>query len=40
MQDFANAADAYGQLVRVVPEADEYKIYHVQSLIKAGAMAV
>lgn len=36
MQDFANAADAYGQLVQVVPDVDEYKIYHVQSLIKAG----
>ncbi|CAE7808293.1 ttc30a, partial [Symbiodinium sp. CCMP2456] len=36
MQDFASAADIYGQLVQVVPEIDEYKIYHVQSLIKAG----
>ena len=36
MQDFASAADAYGQLVQVVPDVDEYKIYHVQSLIKAG----
>eukprot|EP00913_Durusdinium_trenchii_P024818 g23294.t1 len=36
MQDFANAADTYGQLVQVVPDVDEYKIYHVQSLIKAG----
>ena len=40
MQDFGNAADTYGQLVRVVPEVDEYKIYLVQSLIKAGATEI
>eukprot|EP00931_Biecheleriopsis_adriatica_P094237 TRINITY_DN6790_c0_g1_i3.p1 TRINITY_DN6790_c0_g1~~TRINITY_DN6790_c0_g1_i3.p1 ORF type:complete len:646 (+),score=188.81 TRINITY_DN6790_c0_g1_i3:85-2022(+) len=36
MQDFHNAAETYGQLVQAVPEVDDYKIYHVQSLIKAG----
>lgn len=32
MQDFASAADIYGQLVQVVPEVDEYKIYHAARL--------
>eukprot|EP00929_Paragymnodinium_shiwhaense_P065764 TRINITY_DN3294_c0_g1_i1.p1 TRINITY_DN3294_c0_g1~~TRINITY_DN3294_c0_g1_i1.p1 ORF type:complete len:647 (-),score=220.34 TRINITY_DN3294_c0_g1_i1:73-2013(-) len=36
MQDFPNAADCYGRLTVAVPEVDEYKIYHVQSLMKAG----
>eukprot|EP00931_Biecheleriopsis_adriatica_P094236 TRINITY_DN6790_c0_g1_i2.p1 TRINITY_DN6790_c0_g1~~TRINITY_DN6790_c0_g1_i2.p1 ORF type:complete len:646 (+),score=188.67 TRINITY_DN6790_c0_g1_i2:123-2060(+) len=36
MQDFHNAAETYGQLVQAVPEVDDYKVYHVQSLIKAG----
>merc|ERR1719223_1953016 len=36
MQDFHNAAETYGQLVQAAPEVDEYKVYHVQSLVKAG----
>merc|ERR1719162_898992 len=35
-QDFHNAAQAYAQLVDACPEVDEYKIYQVQSLMKAG----
>jgi len=35
-QDFHNAAQAYSQLVEACPEVDEYKVYHVQSLMKAG----
>merc|ERR1719221_2521701 len=36
MQDFHNASQTYGQLVQACPEIDEYKVYHVQSLMKAG----
>jgi len=36
MQDFQNASGAYAQLVQACPEVDEYKIYQVQSLMKAG----
>mmetsp|Transcript_11778 Transcript_11778/g.26674 ORF Transcript_11778/g.26674 Transcript_11778/m.26674 type:complete len:646 (+) Transcript_11778:99-2036(+) len=36
VQDFANAANTYGQLVQVCQEVDEYKIYHIQSLMRAG----
>merc|ERR1719160_846400 len=36
MQDFANAAEAYGNLIACCPDVDDYKIYHVQSLMKAG----
>lgn len=36
MQDFHNSADIYGQLVQAAPDVDEYKVYQVQSLIKAG----
>jgi len=36
MQDFQQAAEAYAQLVQACPEVDEYKIYQVQSLMKAG----
>ncbi|CAE8596980.1 unnamed protein product, partial [Polarella glacialis] len=36
MQDFHNSASTYGQLVQSCPEVDEYKVYHVQSLMKAG----
>lgn len=35
-QDFANAAATYSQLTAACPDVDEYKIYHVQSLMKAG----
>ena len=35
-QDFPNASNTYGQLTQAVPEVDEYKIYYVQSLMKAG----
>jgi len=36
MQDFANASNIYGQLTQACPDIDEYKVYHVQSLMKAG----
>jgi len=36
MQDFQNAQNIYGQLTQMCPEVDDYKIYHVQSLMKAG----
>merc|ERR1719428_389588 len=35
-QDFQNASQAYGQLTQACPDADDYKIYHAQSLMKAG----
>lgn len=35
MQDFASASQTYDQLVRCC-DVDEYKIYHIQSLMKAG----
>jgi len=35
-QDFHNASQAYSQLVEACPDVDEYKIYQVQSLMKAG----
>jgi tetratricopeptide repeat protein 30 len=35
-QNFHQASQAYGQLVEVCPDVDEYKIHHVQSLMKAG----
>lgn len=37
MQDFANAASSYSQLTEACPDVDEYKIFHVQILMKAGA---
>jgi len=36
MQDFHNASQSYGALTQACPEVDEYKIYQVQSLLKAG----
>eukprot|EP00448_Togula_jolla_P040374 CAMPEP_0170631880 /NCGR_PEP_ID=MMETSP0224-20130122/34933_1 /TAXON_ID=285029 /ORGANISM="Togula jolla, Strain CCCM 725" /LENGTH=629 /DNA_ID=CAMNT_0010960361 /DNA_START=96 /DNA_END=1985 /DNA_ORIENTATION=+ len=36
MQDFHNASQTYGQLTQACPEVDEYKIYHIQSLMKAS----
>lgn len=36
MQDFHNAAQTYGTLCQACTEIDEYKVYHVQSLMKAG----
>jgi len=35
-QNFHSAAEAYASLTAACPEVDEYKIYHVQSLMKAG----
>jgi tetratricopeptide repeat protein 30 len=35
-QDFHNASQAYGQLVQACPGVDDYKIYQVQALMKAG----
>ena len=36
MQDYANAADMYDQLTKFYPSVDSYKLYHAQSLFKAG----
>lgn len=36
MQDYANAADMYEQLTSFYPTQDHYKLYHAQSLFKAG----
>jgi len=36
MQAFQQAAESYGNLTEACPDVDEYKIYHVQSLMKAG----
>eukprot|EP00746_Dinoflagellata_sp_MGD_P071276 gnl/MRDRNA2_/MRDRNA2_29060_c0_seq1.p1 gnl/MRDRNA2_/MRDRNA2_29060_c0~~gnl/MRDRNA2_/MRDRNA2_29060_c0_seq1.p1 ORF type:complete len:643 (-),score=152.81 gnl/MRDRNA2_/MRDRNA2_29060_c0_seq1:233-2161(-) len=35
-QNFPSAAQIYSQLVQVCPDVDEYKVYHVQSLMKSG----
>jgi tetratricopeptide repeat protein 30 len=37
MQDFRMAATMYEQLIRYFPEVNEYRVYHAQSLYKAGA---
>jgi tetratricopeptide repeat protein 30 len=39
MQDFHNSVSMYEQLVKYYPEVEEYKIYHAQSLYKAGMYA-
>lgn len=36
MQDFTSAASVYQQLSQVCPEVEEYKTYHIQSMVKAG----
>jgi len=36
MQDFPNAVETYQNLVQFHPDFDEYKVYYVQSLMKAG----
>mmetsp|Transcript_1766 Transcript_1766/g.3945 ORF Transcript_1766/g.3945 Transcript_1766/m.3945 type:complete len:648 (-) Transcript_1766:178-2121(-) len=36
MQDFQSAASIYGQLTQACPESDEYKVYHIQALLKSG----
>jgi tetratricopeptide repeat protein 30 len=36
MQDFRSAAQTYEQLVSVVPDVEEYKLYYAQCLYKAG----
>jgi tetratricopeptide repeat protein 30 len=36
IQDYANASDIYDQLTKFYPEVDSYKLYHAQSLYKAG----
>jgi tetratricopeptide repeat protein 30 len=33
--DFANAAECYGELSTIFPEAEYYQLYHSQSLYKA-----
>jgi tetratricopeptide repeat protein 30 len=35
-QDYAQAADLYDQLTKFYPQVDSYKLYHAQSLFKAG----
>lgn len=37
MQDFPNAALMYAQLTKVCPTVEEYRLYHIQALVKAGA---
>ncbi|XP_074552833.1 intraflagellar transport protein 70A isoform X2 [Halichoeres trimaculatus] len=37
IQDFTNSAECYEQLTQLHPEVEEYKVYHAQSLYKAGA---
>jgi len=37
--DYQRAANAYEKLSKICPTMDEYKIYHAQSLFKAGAYA-
>ncbi|XP_068193471.1 intraflagellar transport protein 70A isoform X2 [Antennarius striatus] len=39
LQDFSSAAECYEQLTQLHPEVEEYKVYHAQSLFKAGAYA-
>jgi tetratricopeptide repeat protein 30 len=36
IQDYGNASDMYDQLTKFFPDVDSYKIYHAQSLYKAG----
>ena len=35
--DYARAAEFYEELVTLYPESEEYKVYYVQSLVKAGS---
>ncbi|XP_038064381.1 tetratricopeptide repeat protein 30A-like [Patiria miniata] len=37
VQDFANAAECYEQLVQICPTVDSYKMYHAQALYHACA---
>ena len=39
MQDYGQAATIYEQLTNVCPDVQEYKVYHAQSLYKAGMYA-
>jgi len=39
MQEFSIAASTYETLVEVCPNIEEYRIYHAQSLFKAGSYA-
>ena len=36
VQDYASAADMYDQLTKFYPDVAQYKLYHAQSLLKAG----
>lgn len=36
MQDYAKAAENYDQLTKFYPDVSQYKLYHAQSLLKAG----
>lgn len=37
IQDFGSSAECYEQLTQLHPDVEEYKVYHAQSLYKAGA---
>jgi tetratricopeptide repeat protein 30 len=36
IQDYPNAADCYDQLTKFFSDVENYKLYHAQSLFKAG----
>ncbi len=36
IQDYAKAAENYDQLTKFYPDVTQYKLYHAQSLLKAG----
>lgn len=36
IQDYASSSDMYDQLTKFYPDVDTYKLYHAQSLYKAG----
>jgi len=36
IQDYPNSSDMYDQLTKFFPDVDQYKLYHAQSLFKAG----
>ncbi len=38
-QDFIRAANTYDKLVRICPSVEDYRLYHIQALLKAGALS-
>lgn len=38
-QEFIRAADIYNKLIRICPSVDVYRLYHIQALLKAGALS-